>query len=69
MKKVIHLSIGCICMVFLWMGSIDSDSELLGTLLKKASEFDLEFVYNQLDQVKRLDVVQNLIQGADRVKN
>lgn len=69
MKKVIHLSIGCICMVFLWMGSIDSDSELLGTLLKQASEFDLEFVYNQLDQVKRLDVVQNLIQGADRVKN
>lgn len=69
MKKVIHLSIGCICMLFLWMGSIDSDSELLGNFLKQVSEFDLEFVQNQLDQVKRLDVVQNLIQGADQVKN
>lgn len=69
MKPVFHLSLALVCLVLLWISTIGAEQEFIDTVLDTCQKVDLDLVKEKLNEVKKLEVVNHLISGANSVKN
>lgn len=69
MKQLINFSIALVCLVMLWVGTVDMHGEMMYTVLEGLKKVDLDLMVESIEKVEDLDVVQNLIKGAGTVNN
>lgn len=69
MKPVFHSSLALVCLVLLWVSTIGAEQAFIDTVLDTCKKVDLDLVKEKMNEVKKLEVVNHLISGANSVKN